>query len=431
MLEVRPFSFRDRRFRELLNRRRAPDPEVEAIAAEIIGRVREEGAPALHECVRLHDSEFLRMQDLRVAENDIMAARELVTEQFLASLSLARVNLRKFHEYQRRRGYLHDDGEGVRLSRQVRPLSRVGICCGSSFSTLLLHAVPAQIAGVNELAVAVLPRPDGEVDPRILATARILGIDEVYRMSGAHAVAALAFGIGPVTRVDKIVGPGSGLTEPAKRLLRDWVGVDCGVGLSELLVVSDEQGNAKFIAADLLAQAEHAGNDGLMVLLSTDRLLAEAVRIEMDRMAEQTEDAARLREAFSRHGAIYVCQSLDLAIDAANALAPARLMLMTRDNETCLSEIDNAGTVLVGPWSVESAEYFAGASPFLPLAGSARYASGTGVESFVREMTVLEYSPERLMKTGRHMAAMAEADGCPYHACAVRERLELLRLTVE
>lgn len=429
MLEVRPFSFRDRRFRELSQRNRDFDPQAAEQAEHIISRVRGEGSTALHDCIRIHDSDQVRFQDMRVAETEIMAARELVPEQFLTALSLARVNLRKFHEYQRRRGYLHDDGDGVELSRRVRPLSRVGICCGGSFAALLLHAVPAQVAGVGKLAVAALPRPDGEIDAKILATAKVLGIDEIYRMSGAHAVAALAFGVEPVERVDKIVGPGSGLTRPAKRLVRDCVGVDAGRGDSELVVIADDNANARFIAADLLAQAERGGR--LMALLTTDRLLAEAVRIEMNRMVEEAEDAAKLREAFVRGGGLYVCKSLDQALDAANVLAPARLALVTRDNEACLAEIDNAGTVLMGPWTMEAAECFAGAGAFLPVAGSARWASGLGVEDFVREMTVLEYGPERLLKTGRHITALAEADGHPRRARAADERLELLHLAVE
>lgn len=432
MLEVRPFSFRDRRFHELINRRRAVDHDAEALAGGVIARVHMEGEEALVDCVRRYDSENVTVETLRVHETEIAASRELVSEQFLTALSLARVNLRKFHEYQRRRGYLHDDGDGVRLSRQVRSLSRVGVCCGSSWSALLLCAVPAQVAGVGEIAVAAAPEANGEIDARLLATARVLGIDEVYRMSGAHAVAAFAHGAGQVERTDKIVGPGSGLTAVAKELVRDRVGVDPALGFGELVVVADDTANAKFIALDMLARAEHGAESGLIALLTTDRLLAEAVRIEMNRLADLAGDAARVRDTLSACGAIYVCQSLDAALAAANGLAPARLALMTRDNESCLAEVENAGTVLIGPWSMEAAaDYFAGATPFLPLAGSSRFMSGLGVEDFTREITVVEYTPDRLIKTGRHIAIMAEADGSPGRASAVRERLELLKLTIE
>lgn len=432
MLEVKPFSYRDRRFRELLNRDSLANPDHDDQALEIIASVRDGGSDVLHRHVVQHDSEMIRQQDLRVSEADIIASRDDVSEQFLTALSLARVNIRKFHEYQRRLGYVHDDGEGVRISRRARPLARVGICCGLSPAALLMFAVPAQVAGVGEIAVAAAPRPDGCIDPRILATARVLGIDEVYRMSGAHAVAAMAYGVGPVARVDKVVGPGSGLARAAKRLLQGKVGTDAELGLSELAVIADDTANAKFIAADLLAQAEHDNGSGLMALFTTDRLLAEAVRIELNRLAEELEHATMLRVALKRSGAIYVCTDLDQAVEAVNALAPARLSLMTGDNEQWLTDVENAGMVFLGPWSLEAAgDYFAGANPFLPVGGAARFASGLGVDDFVRQVTVLEYGPDRLLKTGRHLISLAGENGGKAHAAALRERLELLKLTVD
>ena len=429
MLEVKPFSFRDRRYLELLDRGGMPDPEQEMEAAEVMAAVRAGGRKAIEETFRENNSPG---RALLISPEELSEARDQVSERFLTALSLARVNIRKFHEYQRRHGYVHDDGDGVRLSRRVRPLSRVGICCGVSHTALLMHAVPAQVAGVGEIAVAASPRPDGSVDPRLLATAKVLGIDEIYRMGGAHAVAAMGYGVDPVKRVDKIVGPGDGLTAAAKRLIRGKVGVDPGLGVAELAVVADDSANARFIAADLLGQAECENGHGALVLFTTDRLLAEAVRIELDRLLDAQGNDPRLHAALDHAGALYVCQSLDQAIDAVNALAPARLSLMTRDDEEYLSDVLNAGLVLVGPWSVEAAgDFFAGVNPFLPLAGAVRHASGLGVDDFVRQMTVLEYTPERLLLTGRHLTTMAEEDGGQAHSAALHERLELLKLTVE
>ena len=431
MLEVKPFSFRDRRFLELLSRSGSIDPELEMEAAAVIAAVESDGPEELRRSITPRDSEPAATDQLRVSEDELSAARDGVSERFLTALSLARVNIRKFHEYQRRHGYVHDDGDGVRLSRRVRPLSRVGICCGSSYTALLMHAVPAQVVGVGAIAVAAAPRHDGAIDPRFLATAKILGIDEVYRLGGAHAVAALALGVEPVRRVDKIVGPGDGLAPAAKKLLRGRVGVDSGLGMSELAVVADDSANARFIAADLLAQAEHDNGHGVLALLTTDRFLAEAVRIELNRLLEMQPNAHLLKTALERSGALYVCHDIGQAMEAANALAPARLALMTRDDEEHLSDVEHAGLVLMGPWSVEAVgDYFAGLCPFLPVAGSARYASGLGVDDFVRQVTVLEYSPERLARTGRHALGLAEEDGSPAHVSALQERLELLKLTV-
>ena len=432
MLDVKPFSPRDRRFRELATRSDDADAEKTAYAAEVLKTVREEGCPGLLRFVNMFDSPLITGETLRVPEAELSAARKEVSERFLTSLSLARVNTRKFHEDQRRTGYIYDDSDGVRLTRSVRALRRVGICVGDSLSTLLMHAVPAQLAGVRELVAAVSTRADGSVDPKILAAAKVLDIGEVYRMSGAHAVAALACGAGPIARVDKIVGSGGAALRAAKRLVSGSVGVDAGLGLDELVIIADESANAKFIAVDLLAQAEHGGKSGLSVLFTTDRLLAEAVRIEMDRLIDLLPDPPTMRKTLDASGALFVCPDLDTAIDAANILAPARLSLMTAYNEQCLVEVETAGAVFIGPWSMEAAgDSFAGINPFLPMAGRSRFASGLGVDDFVREMPVIEYGPDRLLRTGRHIATLADEDGMPAHAAAVRERLELLKLAVD
>ncbi len=432
MLEVRPFSAHDKRFRELAARPIDPDPGLEAEARAAILAVRDGGEAALLDYARRLDSPALGPETLRVGAEEIARARDEVSEQFLTALSLARVNVRKFHEYQRRRGYMHDDGDGVGLSRLVRPLARVGVCCRDSFAVLLMCAVPAQVAGVGQIAVAAAPRPDGGIDPRILATAKILGIDEIYRVDGAHAVSALAHGAGAVPRVDKIVGPGNALASAAKRLLFGRVGVDAPSGWGELAVVADDSANAKFIAADILAQAESGEGAGALALFATDRLLAEAVRIELDRLGDILPGAAGIRSAVERRGGLFVCSGLEQAVRAANALAPARLELMTRDNQECLSDVENAGAVFLGPWSAEAVgDYFAGINPLLPVAGAARFASGLGVDDFVREISVIEYGPERLFKAGRHLLALADGDARPAHAAALSERLELLRLGLE
>lgn len=425
MLEVRPFSLRDKRFRALAQRRRESDPAVLAEAAETLRAIREGGGDALLEHVRRLDSPHITEETLRVSPEEITLARNETSEQFLTALSLARVNMRKFHEYQRRRGYVHDDGDGVTLSRLTRPVNRIGVCCRDSFAALLACVVPAQVAGVGEIAVAAAPRRDGRIDPRILATAKVLGIEEVYRMDGAHAVAALAFGSGPLEQVDKIVGPGNALAAAAKRLLFGVVGVDAPAGRSELAVVADDGANARFIAADLLAQAEAEEEPGALVLFATDRLLAEAVRIEIKRMAG---DEGEMRLRLERCGGLFVCSNVEEAMAGVNLLAPAHLELMTRDNQACLADLENAGGVFLGSWSAEAAgDLFAGINPFLPIGGAARFSSGLGVDDFVREISLVEYSPGRLLKAGRHMLILAGEEGTCAHAAAIRERLDLLR----
>ncbi len=430
MLEVRPFSHRDRRFQTMLARDRLGGENYERIEAQAGDTVRAIRLGA--EAALAAASPGVGLDKLRVGEAELASARDKVSEQFLISLSLARVNIRKFHENQRRHGFVHDDHDGVRLQRQTRPLSRVGICCGGSFSALLLHAVPAQVAGVGQICVSAQTRADGEIDPHILATAQILGIDEVYRLTGAAAVAALAYGVGPVARVDKIVGPGGPEAEAAKRFVGRSVGVDSGLGLGELVVVADSQAKAKLIARDFLAQAEHDENQHLLVLLTDDRFLAEAVRIELECLAEKIPDGARLLEQIARTATLYLCQHISEAIRVANAIAPARLILMTEDNHFFLGEVDTAGAVFLGPWSGEAAgDGFAGINPYLPMGGIARFSSGLGVESFTHDITVVEYAPEKLLRTGRHVAVLAEKENRVARAETVRERLEIIRKTVD
>ncbi|MCC8190311.1 MAG: histidinol dehydrogenase [Planctomycetes bacterium] len=429
MLEVKPFSVRDRHFLALRDRDALPDPETAAEAAAILAAVRRDGPAALRRPAA--GPGLPPPLEVRVPAAEIAASRDMVSEQFLTALSLARVNLRKFHEYQRHYGYLHDDGDGVKISRIIRPLARVGICCGHSFSTLLLHVVPAQLAGVGAIVAAAAPRADGSIDPRVLATARVLGVDELYRLDGAQAVAALAYGGDGMAPVDKIFGTGDGRAAAAKRLLPRRVAVDGDNGLAEMVVVADDSANARFIAADLVAEAEPDAG-GLAVLLTTDRLLAEAVRIETDRILDGLPEPDRRRRALARSGAIYVCSDLETALAAANDLAPARLALMTRDDHHYAGCIDNAGVVLLGPWSAGAAgDFFAGANCLSPVAGAARSASGLGVRDFYKETTLLEYSPDRLLKTGRHMTVLAEAEAGVDRSGPLRERLELLRLTEE
>ncbi len=415
MLEVKTCLNRRRLEQELTRTRFLPDDPLAREAGEIIARV-QRGEAA---------------QPRPVSREELEAARGEVSEQFLTSLSIARVNIRRFHECQRRTGYIHPDSEGARIARVVRPLRRVGILCGHSFMALLMHAIPAQVAGVGEIAVAAALREDGAPDPRVLATARSLGLAEVYGMSGAEAVAALALGAGAVAGVDKIVGPGGKRALAAKRLLAPAVGTDGDLGRGEFVVIADSSANARFIACDLLAQAEHE-EGGPLLLFTNDRLLAEAVRIEIGRQADSLPNREQLLAALDERGGIHVLPSVDDAVAVANALAPARLSLQTTDNELYLPDVDSAGAIFLGPWAAEmTGGAFTGLNSFLPGNGSARFRSGLGVDDFVRECGIVECGPERLALTGRHLLCLADGDALPAHAGAIRERLSLLHQTVE
>lgn len=432
MLEARLFSWRDRRFRAMLDR--GLDTDIDAVhkTAEIVKCVRDDAESELARSLSQYHSPSGDALPYRVTCDEMDKARQRLSEAFLTALSLARVNARKFHEHQRRKGYVADDNDGVIMSRQVRALGRIGIYCGRSFATLLTHAVPAQVAGVGQIVVAAAPEPDGDIDPRILATARILGLDEVYRLSGAHAVAAMAYGVDFLPRVDKIFGSDDTLAGTAKHLLAKTVGAVSGLGSGDLAIVADASANARFIASDFLAQAEIEEEGQIVALFITDRLLAEAVRIETERLVHRFANAQELRRRLDERAAVFLCPDLDTAVRAVNALAPARLSLATRHNDACLSEVETAGSVFVGQWSAEAAGgYFSGVNPRLPVGGSARFRAGLGVEDFIREMTVVEFGPDRLLRTGRHQALLASEEGLIAQAESVRERLEFVKLAVE
>ncbi len=431
MLEVRPFSIRDRLFLSFADRFQPRHPELFEQAATILHCIRTGGSQALVEQEKISGWSNLTMDTVRISESEIAAARDHVPEAFLTALSLARVNMRKFHEYQRRRGYVHDDGDNVRLARRTRPLSRIGIVNAGSCSSLLSCAVPAQVAGVGSIALALAPDADGQPNKYILAAAKVLGIEELYRLSDAQAIAAFTYGTIPVNRVDRIIGATGPMAQTALQLVRGQVGVDTMYNADELAIIADSSANAKFIAIDFLAQAE-SGENSLAVLFTTDRLLAEAVRIEMDRLADSLPDPARIREIAAKRCGLFVCPSLSVALDAANRLAPSRLGLQTRDDEILLPDVDTAGTVYMGALTCQAvADCFSGANALLPGWGQTRWASGPAVEDFVQEMNVVEYSQDRLIATGRHCMELALADNRPGRAESVRERLELLRLAHE
>ncbi|MDR1536346.1 MAG: histidinol dehydrogenase [Planctomycetota bacterium] len=400
----------DQRLRALMNLGRPPDGEAEAEAARVIKALREKGAADL--------------AGTAIGTDLMIEARNRVSERFLTAISLARVKLRKFHEYQRRHGYAHDDGDGVTLSRLVRPLARVGVCCSGSPSELLMCVVPAQVAGVGEIVVAAAAGEDGRVAPAILATLRMLDLREAYRLDGAIAAAALALGQGPIRKVDKVVGRLSAAGAAAGRMLSGRTGFAVSPEAGGLAIVADASANAKFAAMDMLARAEMF-DPGPLVLFATERLFAEAVRIEISRCLDAMDKAGRVGANLERGGGIFLCSGIGEAMRAVNLLEPARLQLMTGDNQACLAEVENAGAVFLGAWSPDgSGDVFAGAGLGLPGLGSASFASGIGVGDFVKEMSVVEYGPERLFKTSRHLRELMEGD--VFGPLALQERLNLL-----
>lgn len=430
-LPIRTFSPADDRFLAIVDRSGDLDADLGVAVAEIIAGIRKGGVESLLEYVRKFDGPIADADALRVSPAELDAADDQVEPEFKEAIALAAANIRAFHEHQLRKGYTHLSDDGVVLQKKVLPLNRVGIYCPAGtaplFSSLLMNAVPARIAGVREIAVAIPPRRDGTICPYMLHSAKAQGLTEIYKMGGAQAVAALAYGAGPVRRVDKIVGPGNAYVAMAKRQVFGAVGIDSIAGPSEIVVIADSTANPVFIAADLLSQVEHGSGYESGVVLTDDPDLARRVGEETEKMLAGLERADTIKNAFARYGAVFVCKDLYEAVDVSNLIAPEHLEIVTREPRKLLDRVLNAGAVFLGPWSTEPVgDYFAGTNHVLPTTGAARFSSSLGVNDFLKDISVIEYTAECLRKTGRHIVLMAEKEQLTAHAAAVKVRMDEL-----
>ncbi len=429
MIEIRSFSPGDERFLAIVGRGGDQDSRLSAQVAAIIADIRAGGIDALLGYIRRFDATLASADAIRVSPAELADAHSRAAPEFLEAVRLAAANIRRFHQLQARQGYEIRDPDGVVLAKRILPIARVGVYCPAGtaplFSSLLMNVIPAQIAGVREIAVAIPPRKDGAICPHMLATAAFLGLDEIYKMGGAQAVAALAYGAGPVRRVDKIVGPGNAYVALAKRAVFGAVGIDSIAGPSEIVVIADDSANPRYIAADLLSQVEHGSGYESGVVLTDSADVAERVREEALGQLAALPRAEAVERALSRYGAIFVCKSLEEAVDAANVIAPEHLEIQTRDPRGLLPGVINAGAVFLGAWSSEPVgDYFAGTNHVLPTTGAARFSSSLGVADFQKDMSVIEYTRERLRDTGERIVLMAEREGLTAHANAVRVRMD-------
>ena len=409
---------------------RTPDfsAEGEATAREIVADVKERGDRALLAYTKKFDGVDMMATDMRVSESEIKAAYDNADLKLLEIIAAAATNIRKFHEAQRQNSWFIEDGDGVVLGKRVLPLERVALLIpGASaplFSTLLMAAIPAQIAGVPQICIATPPQANGAVHPAVLATAHSLGIREIYRVFGAQAVAALAYGTQTIPPVDKLVGPSNPYGQIAKKLVFGAVDIDMVAGPSEIVVLADETANAKHIAADLLSQAEHGSGFEAVVCITPCADLASQIADEVAAQAADLTHREAIETALDRFGAIVIVRDLAEGVDLANRIAPEHLELIVADPWALLQSVRHAGAVFLGAASSEPVgDYYAGTNHILPTAGTARFASSVGVDTFTKTMSILQYTEQRLQKTAAHIIAMAEAEGLDAHANAIRQRL--------
>lgn len=391
---------------------------------KILQDVKERGDSALLEYTHRFDRHNL--ERLRVTPEEIQQAYDGVTDEELAALKEAAERIRRFHAHQKQESWRYEE-EGITLGQLVRPLSTAGIYVpggkASYPSSVLMNAIPAKVAGVDRV-VMCSPFPDGQTRPHVLVAADIAGVTEIYKVGGAQAVAAMAFGTATVPQVDKIVGPGNIFVALAKRLVFGIVDIDMIAGPSEILIVADHSANPAFVAADMLSQAEH-DEEAVPILVTPEEGLAREVMAELERQKNTLGRQSIMEASLSKQCRLLVTESLEEAVDLANRLAPEHLELALEDPEYWLEKIKNAGAVFLGHYTPEAVgDYLAGPNHVLPTSGTARFSSPLGVYDFVKRTSLISYSRPALEKCGKTVTLLAEMEDLGAHANSVKMRLE-------
>jgi histidinol dehydrogenase len=417
--------------RAMLSGRQDTDAAVESTVREILDRVRESGDLALVEYTRRFDCPDFDPAMLRVPPAAVERAMGEIPRDDLDILEQAAANIRSFHEHQLERSWMITSEDGGVLGQLVRPVDRAGLYVPGGqggetplLSSLLMNAIPAQVAGVREIAVVSPPRRDGTLNPSILAAAAILGIDEIYLCGSAWSVAALAFGTRAIPAVDVIAGPGNIYVTTAKRLLMGRVGIDMIAGPSEILVLADHTADPGHIAADLLSQAEH-DPQAAALLVTTDESLAERTAAAVREQLARLPRTGIAEQALERFGATIVVPDLATGVEVVNRVAPEHLELLVQDPWALLGSIRHAGAIFMGPHSPEPVgDYFAGPNHVLPTMGTARFSSALTVQTFVKRSSIIATSARFLEANGAKIARMARMEGLEAHARSVEVRLK-------
>jgi histidinol dehydrogenase len=414
------------RFRAFLGVKREAAQDVEQAVRGIIADVAARGDRALIELSAKFDRVDLAKAGLRVSAAEIDAAEKACDAEALAALKLARDRIEAYHRRQMPADERFIDALGVEMGAKWTAIEAVGLYVPGGTaaypSSVLMNAVPAKVAGCPRL-VMVVPAPDGKLAPLVLAAAKLAGVDEVYRIGGAQAVAALAYGTETIAPVAKIVGPGNAYVAAAKRLVFGKVGIDMIAGPSEVLILADRSGNADWIAADLLAQAEHDAS-AQSVLITDDVSLADSVAKAVDSQLKTLKRAGVAADSWHDFGAIITVAKLDDAVALVDRLAPEHLEIVAADAEKLCGRIRNAGAIFIGAHTPEAiGDYVAGSNHVLPTARSARFSSGLGVLDFVKRTSLLKCGPEQLRALGPAAIALGEAEGLTAHARSVAIRL--------
>ncbi|TMM51240.1 histidinol dehydrogenase [Sulfitobacter sabulilitoris] len=416
-------------FAALLTAKREDSPDVDQIVGDIIADVRSRGDAAVIDLTARFDRITLTPGTLRITDAEIAQAVTQVSPEDRAALELAAARIRAYHERQMPQDASWTDDAGATLGWRWTPVSAAGLYVPGGLasypSSVLMNAIPAKVAGVARLAITV-PTPDGVLNPLVLAAARIAGVDEVYRIGGAQAIAALAYGTDTIAPVDKITGPGNAFVAAAKRRVFGRVGIDMIAGPSEILVIADGDNDPDFIALDLLSQAEH-DESAQSILITTDPAFGQAVSDAVDRHLQTLERRAIAGASWRDFGAIITVPDLDTAAALSNRIAPEHLELCVADADALSAQITHAGAIFLGQWTPEAiGDYIGGPNHVLPTARSARFSSGLSVMDFVKRTTLARMTPEALRAVGPSAERLAASESLQAHGLSVTARLRKL-----
>lgn len=411
---------------DLKKRAGETDPKIVEIVTNIVNAVKEQGDEAVREFTVRFDGSVPKRTIIE--KEELNSYLDMVDDDFKSALINAKENIYNFHLRQAQQSWLRTEENGVIMGQRVRGLHRVGIYVPGGTaaypSSVLMNAIPAKIAGVKEIIMVTPPSKDGSPNPDIMAAAAVAGVDKVFLVGGAQAVAALAYGTEKIPKVDKIVGPGNIFVATAKKLLYGVVDIDMVAGPSEILIVADKSAKPAFLAADLMSQAEH---DKLAsaILLTTSSDIARATAREIDRQIKFLERQEIIAESLDKFGEIIVCENLDQAIDFANELAPEHLEMCVEEPLKYIGRLDNAGSVFLGNYSPEPlGDYYAGPNHVLPTSGTARFFSPLSVDSFIKKSSFIYYTEAELSKAKDDIVKLADTEGLTAHANSIKVRFE-------
>lgn len=414
--------------RELINQLKARSGEIDrkvtSAVIDILNNVKQNGDDAVREYTLKFDGHM--PSKFEISREGIDSSPDKCDRDFILALYKAADNIRDFHARQKQQSWLEPKQNGVILGQRIRGLKRVGVYVPGGTaaypSSVLMNVIPAKIAGVKEIVMVTPPQKDGTANPDILAAAKIAGVDRVFLMGGAQAVAALAYGTQSVPKVDKIVGPGNIFVATAKKLLYGTVDIDMIAGPSEILIVADKSANPKFLAADLMSQAEH-DKMASAILLTTSEETANETAKELSRQMQTLERRDIIEQSLNDFGAIIVCKDISEAVDFANELAPEHLELAVENPMEYIGRVDNAGSVFLGHYSPEPlGDYFAGPNHVLPTSGTARFFSPLSVDSFIKKSSFIYYTEPALSEAKDDIIKLAETEGLTAHANSIKVR---------